>query len=322
MARILTGIQSSGKTHLGNILGAIEPAINLSNSNKNESFFFIADLHSLINIKKPHERIQNTYSVAAAWLAMGFDSEKNTFYRQSKINEVCELAWYLNCFTPYPMLLNSHSFKDKSKNLSSINNGLFTYPVLMAADILLYDANIVPVGKDQKQHLEMTRDIAKSFNHIYGETFVIPESKIDSKMMTIPGTDGKKMSKTYNNTIDIFLPEEDLKKQIMSIITDSKDLKESKNPDECNIFKLFNLLASKSESDTMRKKYASGDYGYGDAKNELLELILSKYNKQRKKFNELMKNNNEIESTLIKGEVKAKKIAFSVLNRVKNKIGY
>ena len=204
MTRILTGIQSSGKPHLGNILGAINPSINLSRKKGNESLFFIADLHSLINIKDPNLIQENTFSVASAWLAMGFDFKNNFFYRQSKITEVCELTWYLNCFTPFPMLSNSHSFKDKSKNLSEINSGLFTYPVLMASDILLYDAEIVPVGKDQKQHLEITRDIAKSFNHQYGDTFIIPKSKIDKNVMTIKGTDGRKMSKTYNNTIDIF----------------------------------------------------------------------------------------------------------------------
>ena len=253
MTRILTGIQSSGKPHLGNILGAINPSINLSKKKGNESLFFIADLHSLINIKDPNLIKENTFSVASAWLAMGFDFKNNFFYRQSKITEVCELTWYLNCFTPFPMLSNSHSFKDKSKNLSEINSGLFTYPVLMASDILLYDAEIVPVGKDQKQHLEITRDIAKSFNHQYGDTFIIPKSKIDTNVMTIKGTDGRKMSKTYNNTIDIFADEKLLKKQVMSIITDSKGLDDKKDPSNCNIFNLFRLIATKKESDEIRE---------------------------------------------------------------------
>jgi len=197
MARILTGIQSSGKPHLGNLLGAIIPAIELSKDDKNESFFFIADLHSLTTIKDAETRRENVNAVAAAWIACGFDTEKNLFYRQSRVPAVCELAWYLNCFTPFPMLANAHSFKDKSDRLADVNAGLFTYPVLMAADILLYDANIVPVGKDQKQHLEMTRDMASSFNHSYGDTFVLPEARIDDNLMTIPGTDGQKMSKSY-----------------------------------------------------------------------------------------------------------------------------
>lgn len=247
MARVLTGIQSSGKPHLGNVLGAINPSIKLSKNSQNDSLFFIADLHSLINIKDSKKRNENTLAVAASWIAMGFDHEKNYFYRQSRITEVCELAWYLNCFTPYPMLSNSHSFKDKSDNLSDINSGLFTYPVLMAADILLYDSEIVPVGKDQKQHLEITRDIAKSFNHNYGDTFIIPESRIDKNVQTIPGTDGRKMSKTYENTIDIFTDEKTLKKQIMSIVTDSKGLEDKKDPDSCNIFNIFKLIASKED---------------------------------------------------------------------------
>ena len=277
MARILTGIQSSGKPHLGNILGAIKPSVQLSKDSDNQSLFFIADLHSLINIKDSKVRNENTLAVAASWIAMGFDYDKNYFYRQSKITEVCELAWYLNCFTPYPMLSNSHSFKDKSDNLSDINSGLFTYPVLMAADILLYDSDIVPVGKDQKQHLEITRDIAKSFNHNYGDTFIIPESKIDKNVQTIPGTDGRKMSKTYDNTIDIFADEKLLKKQIMTIVTDSKGLEDKKNPDSCNIFNIFKLIASESETEKMRKKYIEGGYGYGHAKTHLLNYICLLY---------------------------------------------
>ena len=282
MTRILTGIQSSGKPHLGNILGAIKPSIELSKNSKNDSLFFIADLHSLINIKDSKVRNENTLAIAASWIAMGFDYEKNYFYRQSKIIQVCELAWYLNCFTPYPMLSNSHSFKDKSDNLSDVNSGLFTYPVLMAADILLYDSEIVPVGKDQKQHLEITRDIAKSFNHNYGDTFIIPESKIDKNVQTIPGTDGRKMSKTYENTIDIFADEKSLKKQIMSIVTDSKGLEDKKNPESCNIFNIFKLIASEDEVKKMKKNYSEGGYGYGHAKTHLLNLILDLFRKERK----------------------------------------
>jgi|TARA_B100001996_G_scaffold122398_1_gene92561 tryptophanyl-tRNA synthetase len=322
MTRVLTGIQSSGKPHLGNVLGAINPSIELSKNSKNDSLFFIADLHSLINIKDSKKRNENTLAVAASWIAMGFDHEKNYFYRQSRITEVCELAWYLNCFTPYPMLSNSHSFKDKSDNLSDINSGLFTYPVLMAADILLYDSEIVPVGKDQKQHLEITRDIAKSFNHNYGDTFIIPESRIDKNVQTIPGTDGRKMSKTYENTIDIFTDEKTLKKQIMSIVTDSKGLEDKKDPDSCNIFNIFKLIASKDDVEKMKNNYLEGGYGYGHAKNNLLSLILDLYKEERNLYEELLKNPDHLYEILEKGENKARTIAKSVLDRVKNKLGY
>ena len=319
MTRILTGIQSSGKPHLGNILGAIKPSIELSKNSKNDSLFFIADLHSLINIKDSKVRNENTLAIAASWIAMGFDYEKNYFYRQSKITQVCELAWYLNCFTPYPMLSNSHSFKD---NLSDINSGLFTYPVLMAADILLYDSEIVPVGKDQKQHLEITRDIAKSFNHNYGDTFIIPESKIDKNVQTIPGTDGRKMSKTYENTIDIFADEKSLKKQIMSIVTDSKGLEDKKNPESCNIFNIFKLIASEDEVKKMKKNYSEGGYGYGKAKTHLLNLILDLFRKERKLYSELLQNPDHLYGILVKGEEKARVIADKVLERVRSKLGY
>ena len=322
MTRILTGIQSSGKPHLGNILGAIKPSIELSKNSKNDSLFFIADLHSLINIKDSKVRNDNTLAIAASWIAMGFDYEKNYFYRQSKITQVCELAWYLNCFTPYPMLSNSHSFKDKSDNLSDINSGLFTYPVLMAADILLYDSEIVPVGKDQKQHLEITRDIAKSFNHNYGDTFIIPESKIDKNVQIIPGTDGRKMSKTYENTIDIFADEKSLKKQIMSIVTDSKGIEDKKNPESCNIFNIFKLIASGDEVKKMKKNYVVGGYGYCNAKSHLLNLILDLYREERKLYSELIKNPDHLYDILVKGEKKARTIAEKVLSRVRSKLGY
>ncbi|SVC81244.1 uncharacterized protein METZ01_LOCUS334098, partial [marine metagenome] len=235
MARILTGIQSTGTPHLGNLLGAIIPAIALSQDVKNESLFFIADLHSFTIIRNAETLKENTCATAAAWLAFGFDTDKNLFYRQSDVTEVTELTWYLNCFTPYPMLANAHSFKDKIDKLSDVNSGLFTYPVLMAADILLYDAEIVPVGKDQMQHLEMTRDIAGAFNHKYPNSFVIPETKVDKRMMIIPGTDGQKMSKSYNNDIDIFLSDKKLRKQIMGIQTDSTPLDEPKETENCNV---------------------------------------------------------------------------------------
>lgn len=322
MARILTGIQSTNVPHLGNILGAILPAIEQSKQPGNESFYFIADLHSLTTIKDAEFRKQSVYAVAATWLAFGFDTEKNVFYRQSKIPEVCELTWYLNCFTPYPMLANAHSFKDKSNRLSDVNAGLFTYPVLMAADILLYDANFVPVGKDQLQHLEITRDIASAFNHQYGETLVLPEAKIDERVMIVPGIDGQKMSKSYNNFINIFLPEKELKKVVMSIVTDSTPLESPKNPDTCNVFKLYKLIANENQVEEMRENYLKGGYGYGHAKTALLNLMLDIYKEPREKFNYYMNNLPELENELRKGEEKARKVARSVLSRVKDKLGF
>lgn len=322
MARILTGIQSSGKPHLGNILGAIIPAIALSERPENESFFFIADLHSLTTIKDGPTRIENVNAVAAAWLAFGFDTEENLMYRQSRVPEVCELAWFLNCFTPFPMLANAHSFKDKSENLADVNAGLFTYPVLMAADILLYDAEFVPVGKDQKQHLEMTRDIANTFNNQYGETLVVPEARIDEATMTIPGTDGRKMSKSYGNTIDIFLPDKQLRKAVMSIITDSTPLELPKDPDTCSVFALYQILADNDSVATMRANYLGGNYGYGHAKQELFELLRDKYTQEREIYNYYMNNLPALHNKLEEGEARAQAIAREVLGRVKEKLGY
>lgn len=323
MARILTGIQSTGVPHLGNILGAILPAIKMSNEPGNESFLFIADLHSLTQIKDGNLLRENTYSVAATWLAFDFDVEKNTFYRQSDVTEVAELTWYLNCFTPYPMLANAHSFKDKSSRLADVNAGLFTYPVLMAADIILYDANFVPVGKDQVQHLEMTRDIASTVNNKYGEEiFVIPDVKVDESVMIIPGTDGQKMSKSYNNTINIFLPEKELKKNIMSIITDATPLEAPKNPDTCNVFKLYSLMANAEQINAMRENYVKGGYGYGHAKTELLNLILEKFASPREKYNAFMNDKALLDKKLAIGAEKARKAAKNTLKRVRAKLGY
>lgn len=323
MARVLTGIQSSGRPHLGNILGAIIPAIELIKENKEESYIFIADLHSLTTSKDGEQRKQNTRAVAAAWLAFGLDIEHTTFYRQSRRPEVAELNWYLNCFTPFPMLANAHSFKDKSEKLSDVNAGLFTYPVLMASDILLYSADLVPVGKDQMQHLEMTRDIASTFNRIVGEDILtIPEARIDEVVKTIPGTDGQKMSKSYNNFIDIFLPEKALKKNVNSIVTDSKGLEEPKDPDSDNVFKLYSLIASEEQTNQMRKNYEGGNYGYGHAKKEFMQLILDKYRKERELFDFYMSHPDEIEMRLAAGEEKAKAVGAELLDKVRMKLGF
>ena len=322
MARILTGIQSTGTPHLGNLLGAIIPAIELSRDPKNESFFFIADLHSFTTIRDPKLIRENTYATAAAWLSFGFDTEKNLFYRQSDVSEVCELNWYLNCFAPFNRLKLAHSFKEKSDRTNDVNAGLFTYPVLMAADILLYDANIVPVGKDQLQHLEITRDIASRINHIYPDTLILPEVKVDENVMLIPGTDGQKMSKSYNNIIDIFLSEKKLRKQIMGIKTDSIPIEKPKNPDRCNVFKIYKLLSSKEQSEKLKAKYIGGNFGYGEAKKELFNLVCKKYKNEREKYNYFIENKEILDLELSKGAKKARKIAIQVLSRVRSNIGY
>ena len=322
MARILTGIQSTGIPHLGNILGAIMPAIELANEGKNEAFLFIADMHSLTTIKDAESRRAHVHSVAATWLAFGLDTDHNTFYRQSDIPAVAELTWYLNCFTPYPMLANAHSFKDKSDRLSDVNAGLFIYPVLMAADILLYDADIVPVGKDQLQHLEMTRDIAGSLNHQMGETLVIPESKVREESMYVPGIDGQKMSKSYGNYIDIFQTDKKLRKNVMKIITDSKGLDDPKDPETCNVFAIYRILANRDQQAEMREKYQKGGFGYGHAKQELYELIVEKFGEEREKYHELISSPEKIEAELEKGRIKASEVANGVMKRVREKLGY
>lgn len=324
MARVLTGIQSSGRPHLGNILGAIIPAIELIHQNQEEeSFIFIADFHSLTTQKDGDIRKQNTLAVAAAWLAFGLDIEKTVFYRQSRIPQVTELTWYLNCVTPFPMLANAHSFKDKASKLADVNAGLFTYPVLMAADILLYSADLVPVGKDQLQHLEMTRDIAGTFNRIIEEDLlVLPEARINEEVKTIPGTDGQKMSKSYNNIIDIFLPEKELKKNVNSIITDSTPLEEPKDPNTCNVFQLYRLIATPEQTQALREKYLAGNFGYGHAKKEFMELILDKFKKERETFDYFMNHPDEVERRLSAGEEKARKIALPLLERIREKLGF
>jgi tryptophanyl-tRNA synthetase len=322
MSRILTGIQSTGRPHLGNLLGAILPAIELSKSSTNQSLLFIADLHSLTTVRDAEVLRQNTYAVAAAWLACGFDTEKNLFYRQSDVPQVTELAWYLSCFAPYPMLANAHSFKDKSDKLSDVNAGLFTYPVLMAADILLYDADFVPVGKDQIQHLEITRDIASTFNNRYGETFVLPQAKTDEQIQTIPGLDGQKMSKSYGNIIDIFLDDKALLKNIKLIVSDSTPLEEPKNPDTDTTFKLYSLLATPEETADMRARYLAGGYGYGHAKQALFELIKHRFATEREQFNFYMSNLPELDARLAEGARKAQAYGSEVLNKVREKVGY
>lgn len=323
MTRILTGIQSTNVPHLGNILGAILPAIELSKKANSESLLFIADMHTLTSVKDAAFIKQSTNAVAATWLAFGLDTNKTVFYRQSRVPQVTELTWYLNCFTPYPMLANAHSFKDKSDRLSDVNAGLFIYPVLMAADILLYDAHKVPVGKDQVQHLEITADIARSFNHKVGkEIFVIPEALTDDRVMIVPGIDGQKMSKSYNNFINVFLPEKELKKVVMSIVTDSKGLEEPKDPDTDSVFKLYRLLGNEKQTEELRQNYIKGNFGYGHAKTALLELILDQFKEQRSTYDRLMANTDILEKELAIGETKANKLANEKLKQVREVVGY
>lgn len=321
MARILTGIQSTGVPHLGNILGAIIPAIEMANIQEEASYLFIADLHSLTQIKDPKQLKENTQATAAAWLAFGLDIEKSIFYRQSDVAQVTELAWYLNCLFPYQRLTLAHSFKDKADRLEDVNAGLFTYPMLMAADILLYDAQVVPVGKDQLQHLEMARDVAQRFHAVYGETFVLPEARINEQTMYVTGTDGHKMSKSKNNTINIFADEKTLKKQIMGIISDSKSLEDPKDPSTDATFALYKLIASQEQIEEMSAHYLAGNYGYGHAKKALLELVLETYKTPRSQYDYLMQHTDELEAQLLIGAQKAREKASEVLARVRSTIG-
>jgi len=323
MARILTGVQSTGTPHLGNILGAILPAIEMAQDQSNESYLFIADMHSLTQIKNGSELREITYSVAAGWLALGLDPKSTVFYRQSDVPEVTELSWYLSCFFPYQRLTLAHSFKDKADRLEDVNAGLFSYPMLMAADILLYDADTVPVGKDQLQHLEMTRDVAARLNHaLQSEILVLPQAKVQEQTKLVPGTDGEKMSKSRNNFINIFLSDKKLRKQVMGIETDSKPLEEPKDPLNCNVFALFNLLASEDQISEMRSNYLGGNYGYGHAKQALYELIIDKFSEARYQYNALIEDKTQLDTILADGAGRARSVAQATLKRVRAASGY
>lgn len=321
MARILTGVQSTGIPHLGNLLGAVLPAIHMASTSENESFLFIADLHSITQIKEGEQLSKNTFATAAAWLACGLDVNKTIFYRQSDVSQVTELAWFLSCFFPYQRLTLAHSFKDKADQLEDVNAGLFTYPMLMAADILIYDAEVVPVGKDQLQHLEITRDVATRFNHQMGNTFVLPKAQIQKETHYVIGTDGNKMSKSKNNIINIFQSDKALHKQIMSVKTDSKTIEEPKDPESCNVFKLFSLIADPGPIEDLKKQYLAGGMGYGHAKQALFRLMVERFKTEREKFNYYKEHPEEVEVALAKGAVKASKIADEVLLRVRRKLG-
>ncbi|MDT0689657.1 tryptophan--tRNA ligase [Salegentibacter sp. F188] len=322
MSRILTGVQSTGTPHLGNLLGAIMPAIKMANQPGNDSFIFIADMHSLTQIKDAETLRNNTYSVAATWLACGLDIEKSVFYRQSDIPQVTELSWYLSCFFPFQRLTLAHSFKDKSDRLEDVNAGLFNYPMLMAADILLYDAEVVPVGKDQLQHLEITRDVASRFHAKIGEVFVLPEAKVEKETMYVPGTDGEKMSKSKGNTINLFQTDKKLRKQVMGIQTDSTPLEEPKNPDTCHVFALYELVATEAQVAEMRGNYEGGNFGYGHAKQALFEVLKERFKEPREKYEYYMNNLPELDKALSLGAEKASAVANDVLKRVREKVGY
>ena len=323
MARVLTGIQSTGTPPLGHILGAIKPAIALANQSSNESFLFIADLHSLTQIKDGATLRENTYAVAATWMAFGLDTDRTVFYRQSDVPECTQLAWYLQCFFPYSRMTLAHSFKDKQDRLGDVNAGLFAYPMLMAADILLYDANLVPVGKDQMQHLEMTRDVASRFTHALGATYVLPEALTQEATMYVPGLDGGKMSKSRHNTLNIFDDPKALKKRInKEIVTDATPLEDPKNPETNVIHSLYRLMASEGQADEMASALQSGGYGWGHAKKALLEALVDGFAEERTRFHELMADKRQIDEALAQGAEKARAVAADVLSRVRHASGY
>ncbi|MGK0427086.1 MAG: tryptophanyl-tRNA synthetase [Ulvibacter sp.] len=294
----------------------------MANNPENDSYLFIADMHTLTQIKDAETLRANTYSTAATWLAFGLDIKKTVFYRQSDIPQVTELSWYLSCFFPYQRLTLAHSFKDKADRLEDVNAGLFSYPMLMAADILLYDAEIVPVGKDQLQHIEMTRDVASRFHSKLGETFILPEGQVQESTKLIPGTDGAKMSKSKNNIINIFLNDKKLRKQVMGIQTDSTPMEDAKNPDICNVFALYKILGTSEAITSMRANYEGGNYGYGHAKQALFELIIEYFSEERLRYNYYMENLDDIDRALEVGATKATTVANDVLSRVRFKLGY
>lgn len=319
MKRVLTGIQPSGIPHIGNFFGAIRQVVELQKMG--ESFVFVADLHSLTTSPKAEDLRERVKRLAVDFLACGLDPENTVFFKQSDVPEVTELMWYLSNVTGVGLLERAHSYKDKIAKGFSPNTGLFTYPVLMAADILLYQSQLVPVGKDQKQHLEITRDIAIRFNQTYGEAFTIPDGYIPENMAVIPGLDGQKMSKSYNNTIEIFGEEKPLRKKFMSIKTDSKGMEEPKDPDTCNVFQLYKLFATPEQQEEMRARYLAGNYGYGHAKQALFEAYMDYFAPMRKRREELLSNMDFVDSILKKGADRAREEAAKTLTRVRELVG-
>lgn len=317
--RCLSGIKPTGILHIGNYFGAISQYLELQE--ETEGFYFIADYHTLNIHPKPGELTSNTYDIFIDYLALGLNPEKSVIFLQSDIPEVTELTFILSNVTPMALLQRAHAYKDKTDKGEAVNHGLFSYPVLMAADILLYDTDIVPVGQDQKQHVEFARDIAIKFNQQYGEILKLPEPRILETVAVVPGIDGRKMSKSYENTIEMFASEKDLKKQIMSIVTDSTPLEEPKNPDTCNVFALYKLFVDKSALEEMRKNYLSGGYGYGHAKKALLEAVLEYFKPYRQKRDELKNNMDYVAKLLKEGSMKAREYAINKMKQVKKAVG-
>jgi tryptophanyl-tRNA synthetase len=317
--RVLSGIQPSGRLHIGNYFGAMRQHLQLQADN--ECFYFIADYHALTSSPTPDELAQYTLEVAMDYLALGLDTEKTVFWRQCDVPEVTELTWLLSCVTPMGLLQRCTSYKDKVAQGLSPNHGLFAYPVLQAADILIYDSELVPVGADQKQHIEVTRDIAIRFNNAYGEILTVPEEHIIESVAVVPGTDGQKMSKSYGNTIEMFEPEKSVKKKVMRIVTDSTPVAESKDPDKCNVFALLKLFASADELAKWEDRYRKGPLGYGEAKKRLAELMIEYFGPYRQKRAELENDIDNVKQTLAKGAARAKAVAAETLARVRKAVG-
>ncbi len=317
--RSLSGITPSGTLHIGNYFGAIKQFVD--NQDKYDGFYFISDYHALTVNPDPQTLRENTYNILLDYLALGLDPQKSTIFLQSNIPEHTEITWFLSNVSPVALLERAHSYKDKTAKGIAPNMGLFCYPILMASDILIYDTDVVPVGKDQKQHVEIARDIAIKFNTTYGEVFKLPQEKIMESVAVVPGIDGQKMSKSYNNTIEMFAPENHLKKKIMAVVTDSKTLEEPKDPDSCNIFALYKLFASENQLEEMRIKYKNGNYGYGHAKKELLEILLEYFKPFREKREYLKNNMDYVEKILKEGSDKARAIAIEKVKQVKKAVG-
>ncbi|MEC8260727.1 MAG: tryptophan--tRNA ligase [SAR324 cluster bacterium] len=318
--RALTGIKPSGTPHLGNYLGALRPALQLQQTH--DTFYFIADYHALTTVREPAQLKEHTYDLVAVFAALGMDFDQHTFFRQSDIPEVTEFSWILSCITAKGLLERAHAFKDAQSKQQEVNLGLFCYPVLQAADILLYDSNFVPVGKDQKQHLEMTRDIALRFNHLYREdVLVVPEPLIGEEVATIPGLDGQKMSKSYNNVIPLFAPAKQVRKSIMRIQTDSLGVEDSKDPDQCNIFQLYRHFTTVEEQAALAGRYRAGGMGYGEAKQQLFEAVEQELGEAREAYFQLREQPKTLEGILEKGRDKARRVALEVRKRVRSSVG-
>ncbi len=317
--RALSGVQPSGKIHIGNYFGAIRQYVRMQD--EHEGFFFIANYHALTTTRDPDDMRRQTLDLAADYLALGLDPAKATIFVQSDIPEVCELTWILSTVTPMGLLERCHAYKDKTAQGIPADHGLFAYPVLMAADILIYDSNLVPVGQDQKQHVEVTRDIGERFNNTYGETLVIPEPYILESTAVVPGIDGQKMSKSYDNTIPIFDPEKATRKRIMSIVTDSTPVEDPKDPDKCSVFQLYSLFATDEQRAEMAERYRAGGMGYGDAKKELFEAFMAQFGEARKRREELAANLDYVREVLRKGAEHARAVARTTLDRCRAACG-